>query len=254
MVYFDKLRDQNERDLVYKQNISVYKNLKNFSTKRDSAFYQQIEDDIKAYKFPEGYTSPSTLEEQRASIYNILKAFSVWSTEFSARRNKFVVYNPGFVKILQRLLSFMEEEDAFWVLIGLVKGMKNVFTYDFKGTGIPDQQPSPLLNFEVFNAFSNRKICFKNEMTIINCLIKLHYPKVFEHLKSLSVPLEWYFYDALSSFYTEIFSSDIILRLWDMIILNLSNSNRNLRKRSLWYILAVPLYMIQTNNDLILST
>jgi hypothetical protein len=34
--------------------------------------------------------------------------------------------------IVQRFLSFMTEEDAFWNLVGIVKAFNNVFTYDFK--------------------------------------------------------------------------------------------------------------------------
>lgn len=34
--------------------------------------------------------------------------------------------------IVQRFLSIMSEEDAFWNLIGIIKAFNNVFTFDFK--------------------------------------------------------------------------------------------------------------------------
>lgn len=70
---------------------------------------------------------------------------------------------------------------------------------------------------------------------------------MYAHLKSLSVPLDWYFYDALSTFYADVFSSDLLLRLWDMIWL--SSSDDEEKKRALWYLLVIPLYMIEVNNS-----
>lgn len=67
------------------------------------------------------------------------------------------------------------------------------------------------------------------------------------------MPLEYYFYDSFSKFYADTFSSDIILRLWDMIVFNLSTNTVDNRKRALWYLLAVPLYMLKVNAELILN-
>ena len=88
-------------------------------------------------------------------------------------------------------------------------------------------------------------------MTIIKCLIKIHYPKVFFHLKSLSVPIEWYFYDAVSSFYSDTLPDDILVRLWDIIFLSSIDDSK--KKRALWYLLIVPLFMIDINNDVLIT-
>jgi hypothetical protein len=66
------------------------------------------------------------------------------------------------------------------------------------------------------------------------------------------VPLEWYFEDALSSMYSECFSSEVVMRLWDMIILSSKNSEEYYR--ALWWLYAIPLYMIKINNPLIMRT
>lgn len=44
-----------------------------------------------------------------------------------------IVYNKGMLSIIQRVLSLMSEEDAFWTLVGMVKAFNNVYSFDFKG-------------------------------------------------------------------------------------------------------------------------
>ena len=171
----------------------------------------------------------------------------MWATEFSKKRNKVQIYNRGFIAILQRLLTQMSEESAFWVLIGLAKSMKKVFSIDV--VQVHSLVDDAYSKYEAYNSFTNRKICFKNEMIIISCLIKLHYPDVFSHLKSLAMPIEWYFYDSLTQFFSDVFPSNVVFRLWDMIVLNLSTTDQDHRKRALWYLLAVPIYLISKHND-----
>lgn len=43
-----------------------------------------------------------------------------------------MVYNKGMITIVQRLLTFMNEEDAFWSLVGIVKAFNNLLIFDFK--------------------------------------------------------------------------------------------------------------------------
>lgn len=161
---------------------------------------------------------------------------------YSQKRDKTVVYSRGMISICQRLLTFMSEEDAFWVLVGMTKSLKRLFCVENK----PDD------NYVHNCPLISRKMSLKNELTIINCLIKVHYLETFHHLKSLGMPLEWYFEEPLQSMYAECFSSDVVLRLWDMIILSASNVEN--QKRALWWLLAVPLYMIKINNALIMRT
>jgi hypothetical protein len=72
------------------------------------------------------------LEEERTSLYNIFKVFNLWAQEFSKRRKKIIIYNKGQIAIMQRSLTFMSEEDAFWMLIGIVKAFNNLYSFDFK--------------------------------------------------------------------------------------------------------------------------
>ena len=84
-------------------------------------------------------------------------------------------------------------------------------------------------------------------MYIIKSLIKVYYPEIFKKLSCLGMPIEWYFYDDFCQFFAFTFSSDLVLRLWDMIILNLSTNKIEDRRRALWYLVAVPMYMIYIN-------
>ena len=117
------------REYTYKDNLSLYENLK--SQPLTSKFVQQIEEDLYHYCFPEGYTTNAEVREaQKITIYNILRAFSIWTIIYSQKSNKTVVYSRGMISICQRLLTFMSEEDAFWILIGLTKSLKRFFSIE----------------------------------------------------------------------------------------------------------------------------
>ena len=141
----------------------------------------------------------------------------------------FTVYHQGLLSILQRILTFMNEEDAFWSLVGMVKAFSNVLTNDFKESEDKSKQgvnqEVKLNQYQNFSPLLSRRTLFKNEMNILKSLIKLHFPLVHEHLKALGAPLEYYFYDSFSQFFTNSFSSEIVLRLWDMIVFNLSTNS-----------------------------
>jgi hypothetical protein len=85
-------------------------------------------------------------------------------------------------------------------------------------------------------------------------MIQLHYPEVFEHLKALSMPLEWYFLESFSTFFTDVLPSEMVFRLWDMFLMNLASTDQELKKKGLWYLLAVPLYLVEQVKTEILAT
>jgi len=90
-------------------------------------------------------------------------------------------------------------------------------------------------------------------MNILDIIVKLFLPSVHKKLARLAVPLTFYFYDWFTSFFATAFSSDIVLRLWDMIVFNLSTNQLANRKRGLWYLLATCIYMLQLNQEAILK-
>jgi hypothetical protein len=65
----------------------------------------------------------------------------------------------------------MSEEDAFWTLVGMVKAFNNVLNNNIK-----EPKDSLIEHYVAFCPFINRRTAYKNEMNIINCCIKLHFP------------------------------------------------------------------------------
>jgi hypothetical protein len=57
------------------------------------------------------------------------------------------------------------------------------------------------------------------------------------------MPLELLIYKPLLSLYSNFFSTDLVLRLWDLIFFWFGAKNKDDRKRGLWYVLA-PAYLV----------
>jgi hypothetical protein len=103
--------------------------------------------------------------------------------------------------------------------------------------------------YENSSSVSNLRICFKNELNILDKSIKLLFPHISDHLESLSIPLMWYFYDSLLLFYTDLLPPPCLLRFLDILFLQSHFSNIRARQ----YLLALPLYLLKLNHDLILT-
>ena len=137
------------------------------------------------------------------------------------------------------MLSLVPEEDAFWMLVGIVKTFNHIHIFDLNET--IDEKDRPLNYY----ALTHRLFGFKNEMIILKIVVKLHLPEIYKKLKALGLPLEYYFYEHFTSMFAFSFSSDMVLRMWDMIILNLSTNKQENRKRALWYMYGCCLYMLK---------
>jgi hypothetical protein len=57
----------------------------------------------------------------------------------------------------------------------------------------------------------------------------------------------------LSSFYAHYFTSEVVLRLWDLIIFFISNPDRSLKKRALWYLMAPAYWILKERKNEILN-
>ena len=91
--------------------------------------------------------------------------------------------------------------------------------------------------------FENTKICFKNEFVALERALKVYYPVVYQHLKLVGLPIIWYFYDYLTSFYAEMLPTDSLYRLWDQIFLSSRFDQWNPRK----YLIAVSILLVDLN-------
>jgi hypothetical protein len=66
---------------------------------------------------------------------------------------------------------------------------------------------------------------------------------VYQHLKLVGLPIIWYFYDHLTSFYAELLPSDSLYRLWDQIFLSSRFNHWNPRR----YLIAVSILLVDLN-------
>ena len=57
----------------------------------------------------------------------------------------------------------------------------------------------------------------------------------------------------MTSFYAQFFSSEVVLRIWDLIIFNLSNADKSAKKRALWYFMAPAYLILREKKEEILS-
>jgi hypothetical protein len=158
---------------------------------------------------------------------NILRVLVIWS------RNKRLEgqpasfgYNKGLMKITHRMLTiFKNEEDCFWIINGLIRMLPRLFSTD-----------SSCLT-------GGRISVMRYEMTVFKAILRENLPDICDKLRLLGISIDYLIYDSLTSFYAHYFSSDVVLRLWDLIIFFISNNLKSLRKRALWYIMA-PAYWI----------
>jgi hypothetical protein len=88
-----------------------------------------------------------------------------------------------------------------------------------------------------------RQSAMRYEMTVFKAVLRENLPKLCDKFKILGFPVENLIYDSITSFYATFFSSEVVLRLWDLIIFNMSNKDKADRRRAVWHILA-PAYLI----------
>ena len=81
------------------------------------------------------------------------------------------------------------------------------------------------------------------EMTVFKAILRENLPDICDKLRILGISVDYLIYDSLTSFYAHYFSSDVVLRLWDLIIFFISNQDKILKKRAIWYLMA-PAYWI----------
>mmetsp|Transcript_14990 Transcript_14990/g.14567 ORF Transcript_14990/g.14567 Transcript_14990/m.14567 type:complete len:204 (+) Transcript_14990:180-791(+) len=88
-----------------------------------------------------------------------------------------------------------------------------------------------------------RTSVLRNEMTIFKAILRENLPHVCDKLRQMGLPVEYLIYNSIASLYANMFQSEIVFRIWDVIIFNLSAPNKNDRKRALWYIMC-PAFLI----------
>jgi TBC1 domain family member 10 len=121
------------------------------------------------------------------ALHNVLHAFSLYDVG--------VGYCQGMGFIAALLLSYMSEEDAFWMLVCLME------KYDMKRLFLPH---FPLLQ-ECFFVYEE--------------LIRKRLPKLHEHLEKEQVHSSMYVSQWFLTLFVYQFPFPVILRIWDIFVL-----------------------------------
>jgi hypothetical protein len=173
--------------------------------------------------------------EAKGKMRQVLRVLILWSRNKRNDGQKVSFsYTIGLMKILQRLLTFADEEQAFWLLNGIVRMIPRLFSTD------------------VSCLLGGRNSVMRNEMTAFKAILRENLPGICDKLHLLGLPIEFLIYDSLTSFYANYFSSDVVIRLWDLIVFNLSNKYKVAKKRALWYFMAPAYWILRERQEDIL--
>ena len=77
-------------------------------------------------------------------------------------------------------------------------------------------------------------------------LLRENLPAVHAHLEQLGIPVD-VAYDKVASFFADTFHSELVLRLWDLVFLEVSSSTADGRRRTLWVLLGTAYYLFYVN-------
>ncbi|RDX79833.1 Ecotropic viral integration site 5 protein-like protein [Mucuna pruriens] len=123
------------------------------------------------------------------SLYNVLKAYSVFDRD--------VGYVQGMGFLAGLLLLYMSEEDAFWLLVALLKGAVHAPMEGLYLAGLPLVQQY-LFQFE--------------------CLVKEHLPKLGEHFSHEMINPSMYASQWFITVFSYSFPFHLALRIWDVFL------------------------------------
>ncbi|KAF9587137.1 hypothetical protein IFM89_039654 [Coptis chinensis] len=123
------------------------------------------------------------------SLYNVLKAYSVYDRE--------VGYVQGMGFLAGLLLLYMSEEDAFWLLVALLKGAVQAPMEGLYLVGLPLVQQY-LFQFEQ--------------------LVREHLPKVGEHFSQEMINPSMYASQWFITVFSYSFPFNLALRIWDVFL------------------------------------
>jgi hypothetical protein len=199
----------------YNPGWTIFTNYKVLSERLDCLAFRQVDEDIGNFEFPseclavEGQKREAQIFWERVSMREILRVLVLWSKDRSLDgKDISISYNSGTLAIIQRLLSVCkgQAEEVFWIFTGLVRVFPRCFAVS-----------ESVLKGSVSSVF-------RYELTAFKALVEHNLPRVFQKLKDFGLPLEFLVYKSIISFYADFFSSELVLRLWDLIIFKFSTS------------------------------
>ena len=178
----------------------------------------------------------SSLEDIN-NIKKIAKAFFIWAElriGLNDKNDKYV-YFIGLLSLTQKLLKYFEDSYfVFWILVGLSQNIAHF------------HQKNPL---------------FADEMNYINIyglvtklIMERHQKKIYDKFISLNIPPELFISHHLSTFFTDYFKDELMMRILDIIIFE--SSFKDSFSDNLQYLrilCSIPLTLFEFNEERILA-
>ena len=175
--------------------------------------------------------------EEINTIKKIAKSFFIWAELRIGLNDKDdrYVYFIGLLSLTHKLLKYFEDDFyVFWILIGLAKNITHF------------HQKNPL---------------FSDEMNYINIyglvtklIMERHQNKIYDKFISLNIPPELFISRHLSTFFTDYFDNELMMRIFDIIIFESSFQNSYSDNMQYLRILcAIPLTLFEFNEERILA-
>ena len=175
------------------------------------------------------------------TIKTIAKAFFLW-TELDIRldetkKEKKYVYFVGMLSVIQRLYhSFGSDSATFWFIIGFAQYI-DLF-----------QEENPIYNGDISHMSINVYVL------VTKLILELHCKEIYNKFLSLNYPIEQFISKQLNSLYSEYFQSNLLFRVFDILLFEAScteffgDSLRYLR-----ILCTIPITIFQMNEKNILA-
>ena len=169
-------------------------------------------------------------------IKKIAKSFFIWAKyNIGLDGNDKYVYFIGLLSIIQKLRKYFEENYiVFWLLIGLSQYIDHF------------HQQNPL--------FTDKMNYINLYGLICKLILESHQKEIFNKFISLNFPTEFFLAQHLSSLYSDFFNEELMMRIFDILILECSFKNINNDKLQYLRILcAIPITLMELNKKRILA-
>ncbi|EED89192.1 RabGAP, partial [Thalassiosira pseudonana CCMP1335] len=171
-------------DVIMAERVGDYENLVKKAEEDSGVVLETIERDIHR-TFPRHYLFHNGLDEDERALRRVLRAYSVYDSE--------VGYCQGMNFIAAMFLTFLSEEEAFWLLVVVMNEepykLRELFGEDMAGT------------HEV--------------LYIAEKLMHQFLPKLSQHMEAESIHISMFVTQWLLTVYTSTFPFELVSRVWD---------------------------------------
>ena len=154
----------------------------------------------------------------QASLRRVLRAYSLYDTD--------VGYCQGMNFIAATLITFMEEEEAFWMLVGKCSNcvsflhvylfqinFANVVTIFFLLKAVMNEQPTNMRGLFGENMQQTQQILDTSEK-----LIKDFLPVLYKHFEKENIHITMFVTQWMLTVFTSSFPFDLVVRVWDCFL------------------------------------